>query len=75
MARKPKVPTSSYLEQLKHIRALVNNTIVDNKNYENGYYHNQSKHELLHDTKERGKYILELLDDYIVGEQDELLAG
>ncbi len=74
MARKPKVPTSSYLEQMKHIRALIKNAIVDNKNYCGEYFAQQTKHDLLHDTIERGKYILEQLDDYITGEQEELQA-
>lgn len=72
--RKPKPPMSSYLVQLRHIRALVNNTLIHNVNYSNSYFGNQSKHELLHDTLQRAGYILELLDSYIQGEVEELAA-
>ena len=45
-----------------YIYSLVINLFIDNKNYNNGYYLDKSNRELINDVKERGEYILDVME-------------
>jgi len=51
---------------LQHIKVLIRNLLINNKNYRNGYYATgfggHDYIELLNDTKERAKYILDEIE-------------
>jgi len=44
---------------------LIKNLLIDNPNYKNGYYYNNDRtiFDLIEDTKERSKYILQKIDE------------
>lgn len=46
------------------IYTLINNMLIDNPNYVNHYYSNKSNYEIVNDTKERAKYILDKMKEY-----------
>ncbi len=52
---------------LKDIKSLINNLLIDNPNYNNDYYFEESDTrntlKLIKDTKERAKFILERIDN------------
>jgi len=52
---------------LQNIKSLINNLLIDNPNYKNDYYFKDSNtmgtFDLIKDTKERAKYILERIDE------------
>lgn len=50
---------------LEHITTLINNLLIKNINYDNGYYHKEGKYisDVIGDTKERAIYILEEIEN------------
>jgi len=57
VSRKPIEPEKLFV---KNITTLINNLLVENKNYKNGYYSQSCHHHfnVINDTIERAKYIL-----------------
>ncbi len=63
------------------IYSLINNLLINNKNYTNGYYsalydynsRTQPFNKLLEDTKERAKYILDRMESekHLIDEEKE----
>lgn len=47
---------------LDRIKLLINNLLIDNHNYKGNYFMDSSKYDLLEDTKERAKYIIEEIE-------------
>ncbi len=63
MSKKTTTPEDVFL---KDIKDLVRNLLIDNPNYDNGHYYKDTTVfntiQLIKDTKERAKYILERID-------------
>lgn len=57
--RKHKKPEDIFLDD---ITKLIKNFFIDNVNYNNGYYNNKSNYDVINDTKERAKYILDRIE-------------
>ena len=55
--RKQQEPEQIFYE---HIKTLIRNLLINNKNYSTGYY--QSVFDLKNDTIERAKYVLEEME-------------
>ena len=53
---------------LKDIRTLINNLLINNVNYTNGYYGFNDTYKVIKDTQDRAKYILDRIDaiDHLV---------
>jgi hypothetical protein len=48
---------------LDGLRRLIKKLLIENKNYENDYFYNCSKYDLLQDTKSRANYILYVMEE------------
>jgi hypothetical protein len=46
-----------------HVRMLLRNLFVSNRNYDNGYYSNKTRYDIIQDTKERAIYILGVMEE------------
>ena len=59
MCRREIIPEQIFYDRIK---SLIQNLLVTNPNYDNGYFWDQSKHDFKSDVIERSTYILEELE-------------
>ena len=70
--RKRKTDAEAFIE---HIKTLIKNLLINNVNYTNRYYYklNFAIDELIKDTKERGRWVLEQIEQtkHLIGVEEE----